>query len=67
MTQDVLLGTREVADLLGVSPRTVHRRVTDGSLEAVHTAPGGPHGAYLFAPRHVEEYLEQRRPQARTP
>lgn len=48
------VGTAEVARLLGCSPSTVRRRVESHELEPVHTAPGGPHGAFVFKREDVE-------------
>lgn len=45
---DRLIGTTEASKLLGKSPRTVHRMVTDGKLVPVFVAPGGFAGTYLF-------------------
>ena len=56
MAQDTdLIGTAEVARILGRSPRTVHRMVDAGDLTPALTAPGGPAGAYLFRRADVEK------------
>lgn len=49
-----LIGTPEAARILGKSLRTVHRMVAAGALAPVVTAPGGPHGAYLFDRAEIE-------------
>lgn len=49
-----LIGTAEVARLLGKSHRTVHRLVESGDLVPVLTAPGGFKGAFLFSREDVE-------------
>jgi hypothetical protein len=43
-----LIGSVEVARILGKSPRTVHRMVKSGELVPVLTAPGGAAGVFLF-------------------
>ena len=53
-TTPQLIGTAEVARLLGKSPRTVHRMVKAGTLKPAMTAPGGYAGTYLFDPAEVE-------------
>jgi len=53
-TTDDLIGSVEVARMLGKSPRTIHRLVEVGALTPVLTAPGGAHGAYLFRRADVE-------------
>lgn len=58
-----LIGTKATADLLGVSHRTVHRLVVNGDLEPAFTAPGGPHGVFLFDPAEVDELVKARRPE----
>ena len=50
----------EVGRLLGVSSRTVHRRVEAGELVAAQKLPG-PVGAYLFRREDVERYLAKQR------
>ncbi len=47
-----LLTTTQVAALLGVSVRTVHRMVAAGHLDPAVKAPG-TRGAYLFDPDSV--------------
>lgn len=49
-----LIGTAEVARILGKSPRTVHRMVQAGALTPALIAPGGFAGAYLFSRADVE-------------
>lgn len=52
-----LIGTAEVARLLGKSHRTVHRLVESGDLVPVLTAPGGFKGAFLFSREDVEKLV----------
>lgn len=49
-----LIPTAEVARLLGVSPRTVHRMVDAEQLTPVTRGPG-PNGAMLFDPDDLPE------------
>jgi excisionase family DNA binding protein len=56
MEQDDLMGTREVAELLGVSIATVNRMAKDGRLTAVLRMPG-LRGAQLFHRDQVEAAL----------
>lgn len=51
-----LLTSTEVSRILGVSIRTVHRRVEAGDLCALRKLPG-PNGAYLFGREDVEKLL----------
>jgi len=53
-TTPQLIGTAEVARILGKSPRTVHRMVKAGTLIPAMTAPGGYAGTYLFDPAEVD-------------
>lgn len=53
-----LIGTTEAARILGRSPRTVHRLVQAGELVPAYTAPGGPHGTYLFRLADLEALTE---------
>lgn len=57
-TQD-LIGTAEVARLLGKSHRTVHRLVESGQLVPALTAPGGFNGAFLFNREDVERLVAE--------
>lgn len=59
MSSDDYLSTPQVAAELHVSTRTVHRMVTAGALVPALTAPGGPHGAYLFTRAEVERVKEE--------
>lgn len=59
MNTSVLMGTRDVADRLGVSVATVTRLVRDGSLSAELKAPGA-RGAYMFDPVAVEALAAER-------
>jgi len=49
-----LIGSREAADLLHISQRTLHRRVTAGIIKPAYIAPGGPAGVYLFTRADIE-------------
>lgn len=49
-----LVGTAEAAQMLGKSPRTVHRLVSSGQLAPALTAPGGFKGVFLFNRSDVE-------------
>lgn len=53
MSNDVLLSTAEVAELRGVSPRTVNRWVREGKLTPAAQAPG-PKGARMFRAADLE-------------
>jgi len=55
-----LLSSPQAAALLGVSPRTVHRLVTDGTLKPYVHATGGPHGAFMFRRSDVEKIAKAR-------
>lgn len=54
-----LIGTAEVARILGKSPRTIHRLVQAGELVPTVIAPGGHHGAYLFRREDVEALAQE--------
>lgn len=56
MSTTELLSSPQVAAILGKSARTIHRLVESGDLVPAFKAPGGPNGAYLFAPDAVEAY-----------
>lgn len=47
-TTPQLISSPQAAQILCVSARTVHRMVAAGDLTPAVTAPGGPHGAFLF-------------------
>jgi excisionase family DNA binding protein len=49
-----LLTTRQVAERLGVDPRTVHRMADDGRLAYVAKLEGAT-GAYVFDPAVVDD------------
>lgn len=53
---DALLTTPQVAQRLGVSPRTVHRLVAADRLPVAQRLDG-PNGAFLYDPAAVDEYL----------
>lgn len=55
---DEYLSTPQAALELHVSTRTVHRMVAAGLLAPALTAPGGPHGAYLFTRAEVQRVKE---------
>lgn len=55
-----LIGSAEAARILGKSPRTVHRLVANGRLSPAQTAPGGPHGVWLYRRGDVERVKAQR-------
>ena len=59
MTSSKLMGTQDVADLLQVSPRTVHRMVSAGDLKVAVKAPGKT-GGYLFRRTAVERAKSKR-------
>jgi predicted DNA-binding transcriptional regulator AlpA len=48
-----LIGSREVAQILGISVPTVNRRAGAGELPAVHKIPGR-RGAYVFDRATIE-------------
>lgn len=56
--EPVLLTSPEASRILGVSIRTVHRRVAAGDLTPVRQLPG-PNGAYLFHRADVEALLRE--------
>jgi len=60
MANNELIGTTEVASILGKSPRTVHRMVTAGHLIPALKAPGGSVGIYLFNRADVEALRDTR-------
>lgn len=53
-TDPLLIGTSDVARLLGVTPRTVTRMAKDGRLPPAHSTPNG----VLFALTSVQAYLQ---------
>lgn len=53
-----LISSPEAARILKRSLRTVHRMVKSGELTPALTAPGGPHGAYLFERAVIEAKAE---------
>lgn len=63
MSQPDLMSTPQAATRLKVSTRTVHRLVTAGRLTPAITAPGGPHGSYLFNTVDVEQLASDMSPQ----
>lgn len=57
-TTPQLVSSPQAARILCVSARTVHRMVAAGDLTPAVTAPGGPHGAFLFDLADVEKLRE---------
>lgn len=56
-----MLSTKEVAERLGVSVRTVHRRVESGLLVPTQTIPGNTRiAAYLFDEADVARLQKER-------
>jgi len=55
-----LITSPEAAAMLGVSVRTVHRKIEEGRLTPAKKLPG-PTGAYLFNRADVEALAQQRR------
>jgi excisionase family DNA binding protein len=55
-----LIGTAEVARVLGKSTRTVHRMVADGRLTPTMIAPGGYVGTWLFDRAEIEALAAER-------
>lgn len=51
-----LLSPKEVAERLGISPRTVHKLVRDGKLGCVQVTERDRR----FTPEQVKEYIERR-------
>ncbi len=58
-----LLSTKEAAEQLGVTPRTLNRMAADGRITSAAKAPG-PRGAYLYEPAEVARVLDDRREEA---
>ena len=54
-TTQRFISSPQAARILCVSARTVHRMVAAGDLTPAVTAPGGPHGAFLFNQADVEK------------
>lgn len=61
MPNTTLLTSPQVAALLKVSLRTVHRAAAAEELPAAQKLPG-PNGAFLFDPAVVEQYREAHGP-----
>lgn len=59
MPNTTLLTSPEVAALLKVSLRTVHRAAKASELSPAHKLPG-PNGAFLFTEDAVEQYRASR-------
>ena len=53
------LSTKQVAQILRVEVRTVHRMATDGRLTPLMKLPGET-GAYLFDPAEVDRLAAER-------
>lgn len=60
MSKMRLMSTAEVASELGITPRHVARRVSEGSLEAEGKLPGTT-GAYLFDADYIESIAAKER------
>lgn len=58
MTISNLMTTKDVARRLGVSPRTVQRRVEAGGLRVAHRMPGY-RGDLLFDPADVDALADE--------
>jgi excisionase family DNA binding protein len=56
--EDRLLTTAEVAEILGVTPRTVQRKAHTGQIPIVKVMPGGRHGEYVFRESDIEHLTE---------
>lgn len=54
-TTERLVGSTKAAQMIGRSPRTIHRLVDEGRLVPAVVAPGGRNGAYLFRAVDVEQ------------
>lgn len=54
------MSTAEVASALGVTPRHIARRVSEGSLKAEGKLPGAT-GAYLFDRAYIESIAAKER------
>jgi excisionase family DNA binding protein len=54
-----LLNTRQVAERLGVDPRTVHRMAEDGRLPYMAKLEGST-GAYVFDPDVIDDVTQLR-------
>ncbi len=54
-----LIGSPQAARILCVSARTIHRMAAAGDLSPALTAPGGPHGAFLFDAAEVEKVRDE--------
>jgi excisionase family DNA binding protein len=55
-----LIGSAEVAELLYISQRSVHRLVIKGELTPALTAHAGGNGTYLFHRSDVEHLAKGR-------
>ena len=56
--KEPLIGTAELARRLGVSPRTIHRRVQAGTLKPTIVAPGGYSGVWLFRESDAHQHTK---------
>lgn len=52
--------TRDVCELLDVTPSAVSRMVQRGDLKPLRTLPLGRSGTFVFSRRAVEKYAEKR-------
>jgi predicted DNA-binding transcriptional regulator AlpA len=57
-SDDEILSTAQVAELIGKSARTVARMAEAGTLRPIHQLPGR-NGAYLFLRGDVEALLAE--------
>lgn len=55
-----LITTKEAAEILGCSPRTVHRMVDTEELIPVAQVRTSRHGAYLFKRSDIEQAPQSR-------
>lgn len=59
-----LLTSTQAAAILGVSARTIQRRVKAGLLVPAARVPAGHHGTYLFRRADIEALAAERAPAA---
>ena len=56
-TADELLTTREVAEIIGVHPRTIQRWRQKGYLLPTEITPGGVHKYHPVNVRHLQQQM----------